>query len=208
MISVVVHLLSCVRPFATSWTAENQASLSFTISQSLLKFLSIESVMPYNHLTLCRPLLLLPLIFPSTRYFQMNWLFASGGQSIGAPASVLPLNIQDWFPEYWHSNFEYQIFIFRNRISMNIDIPMNIQDWLVWSPCSPRDSQESVPTPQFNSINSSALRLLYGLMLTSIHDYWKSHSFDLWTFVSKVMSLLSNTLSRFIIAILPGVSIF
>ena len=108
-----------------------QASLSFTISQSLLKFLSIESVMPYNHLTLCHPLLLLPLIFPSTRYFQMNWLFASGGQSIGVSASVLPLDIQDWFPEYWHSNFEYQIFMFRNRISMHIDIPVNIQDWLV-----------------------------------------------------------------------------
>ena len=65
MTSVVVHLLSCVRAFATPWTAENQASLSFTISQSLLKFLSIELVMPYNHLILCCPLLLLPSIFPS-----------------------------------------------------------------------------------------------------------------------------------------------
>ena len=52
------------------------------------------------------------------------------------------------------------------------------QDWLVWSPCSPRNSQESSPTVQFNSINSSALSLLYGPTLTSIHDYWKNHSFD------------------------------
>ena len=52
------------------------------------------------------------------------------------------------------------------------------QDWLVWSPCSPRDSQEPSPTPQFKSINSSALSFLYGPALTSIHDYWKNHSFD------------------------------
>ena len=52
------------------------------------------------------------------------------------------------------------------------------QDWLVWSPRSPRDSQEPSPTPQFKSINSSALSFLYGPALTSIHDYWKNHSFD------------------------------
>ena len=56
--------------------------------------------------------------------------------------------------------------------------PMNIQDWLVWSPCSPRDSQESSLTPQFKSINSSALSLFHGPTLTSIHDYWRNHSFD------------------------------
>ena len=53
-----------------------------------------------------------------------------------------------------------------------------LQDWLVWSPCSPRDSQESSPAPQFKSINSSALSLLYGSALTSVHDYWKDHSLD------------------------------
>ena len=57
-------------------------------------------------------------------------------------------------------------------------LPMNIQDWLVWSPCSPRDSQESFPTPQFQSINSLAFSLLYGPTVTFIHDYWKNHSFD------------------------------
>ena len=57
-------------------------------------------------------------------------------------------------------------------------LPMNIQDWLLWPPCSPRDSQESSPTPQFKSTNSSALSFLYGPILTSIHDYWKNNSID------------------------------
>ena len=81
----VVQLLSRVRFFVTPWTAARQASLSFTISWSLFKFMSNESVMPSNHLTLCRPLLLLPSIFPSIREsapFPMSQLFASGGQSI------------------------------------------------------------------------------------------------------------------------------
>ena len=91
---------------ATPWTAACQASLSFTISWSLLKLMSIELVMPSNHLILCHPLIFLPLIFPRIReiclfvcflgFFLMSWLFASGGQSIGASASasVLPMNIQ------------------------------------------------------------------------------------------------------------------
>ena len=77
----------------TPWTPACQASLSFTVSHSLLKFMPIESVMLSNYL-LCHPLLLLPSIFPSIRVFPMNQLFASGGQSIGASASVLPMNIQ------------------------------------------------------------------------------------------------------------------
>ena len=94
---VVVQLLSCVWLFATPWTAKCQASLSFTISWSLLKLMSIESVMPSNHLILCHPLLL-PSIFPSVRIFPVS-LFTSGGHSIGASASasVLPMNIQGWF---------------------------------------------------------------------------------------------------------------
>ena len=68
-------------------------SLSFNISQSLLKCMSIESVMPSNHLILCRPLLLLPSIFSSIRVFPMSWLFATGGQTIGASVLVLPANI-------------------------------------------------------------------------------------------------------------------
>ena len=90
--------------------------------------------------------------FPASRSFQMSQFFTLGGQSIGDSvwASVLLMNIQDWFPLVL----------------------------LVWSPCSPRDSQESSPTPQFKSINYSALSFLYSPTLTSIHDYWKNHSFD------------------------------
>ena len=82
----------------------------------------------------------------------MSQFFASGGQSIGvsASASVLPMNLQDWFP----------------------------LGLLVGSPCGPRDSQESSPTPKFKSINSSALSFLYSPALTSTRDYWKNHSFD------------------------------
>ena len=74
---------------------------------------------------------------------------------------------------------------------------------MVLSPCSPRDSQESSPAPQFESINSLVLRLLYSPTLTSIHDYWKSHRLTKWTIVSKVMSLLFKILSRFVVAFLP-----
>ena len=94
----VVQSLSSVRPFATPWTAACQAFLSFTISRSLLKLMSFESVMPSNHLVFCCCFLLLPSIFPSIR--AMSQFFASGGQSIGASASasVFLMNIHDWFP--------------------------------------------------------------------------------------------------------------
>ena len=95
----VVQSLSHVQHFAILWTAARQASPSFTISQSLLKLMSIESVMPPNHIVLCHPLLLCPLSFLTSGSFPMSHLFASGGQSIRASASVsvLPMNIQDWF---------------------------------------------------------------------------------------------------------------
>jgi len=90
--------------------------------------------------------------FPTSKYFPMSQLFASGCQNIGVSAStsILSMNTQDWSP----------------------------LGWTVGSPCSPRDSQESSSTPQFKSINSSALSFLYSPTLTSIHDYWKNHSFD------------------------------
>ena len=95
--------LSRVRFFAIPWTAAHQASLSITISWSLLKIMSIELVMPSNHLILCRPLLL-PSIFPSIRVFSSEpILHIFGGQSTGvsASASLLPMHIQDWFPLGW-----------------------------------------------------------------------------------------------------------
>jgi len=95
----VVWLLSHVWLFATPWIAACQTSLSFTISQSLLKLIPIESVIPSNPLILCQPLLLLQSFWVSES-FPMSQLFISGGRSIGASASVsvLPMNIQGWFP--------------------------------------------------------------------------------------------------------------
>ena len=95
-----VQSLSHVQLFVTPWTAALQASLSIINSQSLPKLVSIESLMPSNHLILCRPLLLLPSIFPNT----MSQLFASGGQNVGVSAStssVHPMNTQNWFPLGW-----------------------------------------------------------------------------------------------------------
>ena len=129
-----VHSLSHVRLFATPWTAACQASLSITRSQSLPKLMSIESVMPSNHLILCCPLLLLPSIFTNIRIFSNESALRIRWPHIGVSAStsVFPMNTQDWFP----------------------------LGWLVGSHCHPRDSQESSPTPQFKSINSSALSFL------------------------------------------------
>ena len=89
-----------VRLFVTPWTVASQASLSFTISWNLLKVISIEFMMPSNHLILCGPLLL-PSIFSSIRVFSKSQLFTSDGQSIGALASILLMNIQGWFPLGW-----------------------------------------------------------------------------------------------------------
>ena len=98
-----VQSLSRVQLFATPWIAAHQASLSIIISQSSLKIMSIELVMPYSHLILCRPLLLLPQSLPASQSFPMSQLFAWGGQSTGvsALASFLPKNTQGWCPSEW-----------------------------------------------------------------------------------------------------------
>ena len=95
-----VQLLSYIQLFVTPWTAARQASLSITNSQSLLKLIPIKSMMPSNHLILCYPLLLLPSTFPASGSFPTSQFFISGGQSTGTSvsASILPMNIQDWFP--------------------------------------------------------------------------------------------------------------
>ena len=116
----------------TPWTAARQASLSFTISQSLFKLMSIESVMPSNHLILCHPLLLLPSIFPSIRVFSDE--------------SALHIR----WPKYWRFSFSICP---SNEHPGLISLPTN---GLVGSPCCPRDSQESSPTPQFENINPLA----------------------------------------------------
>ena len=97
---IVVQSLRHVRLFVTPWTAAHQASLSFTISQSLLKLMSFESVMPSNHLILVIPFSSCPQSFPESGFFPVSQLFTSGGQGIraSASASVLQVNIQGWFP--------------------------------------------------------------------------------------------------------------
>ena len=97
---VVVQLLSCVLLFLTPWTAAHQATLSFTISHSLLKFMSIESMIPSNHLVLCHPFVLLPSIFPSIRVFPNELVLCIRWPKYwaSASASVLPMIIKGWFP--------------------------------------------------------------------------------------------------------------
>ena len=167
--------VSHVQLFANPWTAAYQASLSITNSWSLLKLMSIESVMPFNHLILYYPPLLLPSIFPSIRVFPVSQLFISGGQSTGvsAAASVLPMKIQGW-------------------------LPLGLTGL---SALPSKDSRESSPAPLLESINSSVHSHLYGPTLTSVYNYWKNQGFDYETCVGKVMSLLFNTLTGFLIAL-------
>ena len=96
-LSIVVQSLSCVWLFATPWTATRQASLSFTASQCLLKFMFIALMMPSNNLILCHPFSSCLQSFPASGSFPGSQLFTSGGQSTGASASVLPMNIQSCF---------------------------------------------------------------------------------------------------------------
>ena len=124
----------------------------------------LESVMPSNHLILCRPLLLLPSIFPSIRVFSNE--------------SALHIR----WPKYWSFSFNISP---SNEQPGLISFRMDSLDLL-----AVQGTQESSPTPQFKSINSSALSFLYSSTLTSIHDHWKNHSLTRWTFVDKVISLL------------------
>ena len=139
--------LSHVQLSATPWTAARQASLSFTISWSLLKLMSIESMMPSNYLILCCPLSC-PQSLPASGSFPVSQLFASGGQSIGTLASVIPVNIQDWFPfgltglisllskglsrvfsttTIWmHQFFGFQLFLWSNSLISGLPL------WLSW----------------------------------------------------------------------------
>ena len=105
-----VQSFTCVRLFVTPWTAACQAFLSITNSWSLLKLMSIELVMPSNHLIFCHPLLLSPSIFSTSGSFPTSQFFTSGGQSTGlsASASVLLMNIQVWFPLGWTGRISLQ----------------------------------------------------------------------------------------------------
>ena len=147
-----IQSLSHVRLFAAPWTAACQTSLPITNSWNLLKLMSIKSVMPSNCLILCRPILLPPSIFPSIRIFSNE--------------SVLCIR----WPNYWKFSFSISP---SNEYSGLISFRMNWLDLL-----AVQGTQESSPTPQFKSTNSSALSFLYSPTLTSIHGYWKNHSLD------------------------------
>ena len=147
-----VQSLSHVWLFVTPWTAARQASLSITNSWSLLKLMSIELLMPSNHLIFCHPLLLLPSVFPSIRVFSNVSSSHQMAKVLMFSFSVSPSN-------------EYA-----GLISFRMDYLdlLAVQGTL----------QEFSLTPQFKSINSSALCFLYSPTLTSIHDYWKNRSLD------------------------------
>ena len=147
-----IQSLSQVQILATLWAAARQASLPITSSWSPLKLMSVESVMPSNHLILCHPLLLLPSVFPSIRVFSKE--------------SALRIR----WPKYWSFSFSFSP---SNEYSGLISFRM---DWL--DLLAVQGTQESSPTSQFKNINSSVLSFPYSPTLTSIHDYWKNHSLD------------------------------
>ena len=148
-----VQSLSCVWLFATAWTIACQASLSIPNSQSRPKPMSIETMMPSNHLSLCRPFSSCPQSFPASGSFPMSQFFTSGGQSVGVSAStsVFPMNIQDWSPLGWTGWISLQ-----SKGLSRVFSNTTVQKRQFFS------AQLSLHIPAF----------------TSIHDYWKNHSLD------------------------------
>ena len=150
-LTLVTHLITCSIQFSRSVMSNSLQphGLQYARLPCPLKLMSIESVMPSNHLIFCRPFLLLPSIFPSIRVFSSESVLCIRWPNIGVSASASQ---------------------YSGLISSTID-------WFDLLAVQ-RNSQESSPTPQFKSINSSVLSFLYSPILTSIHDYWKNHSFD------------------------------
>ena len=175
-----VQLLSHVRLFATPWTAACQVSLSITISQSLLKLMSIESVMPSNHLILCRPLLLPPSIFPSISIFPNE--------------SVLHIR----WPEYWSFSFSISP---SNEYSGMISLRTGWLDLL-----AVQGTLKSLL--QHHSSKASILQCSAFFIVQLSHPYMTTGktialTFAVQTFVGKVISLLFNMLSRLVMTFLP-----
>ena len=240
----VVQLLSCVCPFATPWTAARQASLSFTISQSLLKFMSIGDAIQLSH----------PLSSPSPPAFNLSQhqalfqgqFFASGCQSIGASASVLPMNIRDWSPLGLNGLISLQSKklsrVFPNTtVQKHQFFSAQLSLWSNWFLCSSDGKESACNAGDSGSIpgserlsgegngnplqysclknsmdrgawratvcgvaESDATEWLTLLLLTSIRlTTGKTIALTIHTFVRKVMSLLFNMLSRFVIAFFP-----
>ena len=177
-IAAVVQSPSCVRLFAPSWSAASQASLSLTISQSVPKFMCIESVMPSNSLILCCPLLLPPSIFSNIRGFSSE--------------SALPIR----WPKYWSFSF---------NISPSNEYPRSISFWIDWFDLlAAQETHKSLL--QHHSVKASILWHSVFFIVQLSHLYMtigKTIALTLRTFVSKAISLLCNTLSRSVIAFLP-----
>ena len=172
------QLLSHVRLFATPWTKARQASLSITNSQSLLKLMSIESVMSSNHIILCHPLLLSPLIFPSIRVFSSE--------------SALPIR----WPKYWSFSFNISP---SNEYSGLISFKI---DWL--DLLAVQGTLKSLI--QHHSSKASVLQCSVFFIIQLSHLCMitgKTIALTRWTFVGKVMSLLFNMLSWLVITFLP-----
>ena len=173
-------MFSCVQLFEIPWTAIHQASLFITNSQSLLKLMSTESVMPSNHLILCHPLLL-PSIFPSIRVFSNK--------------SVLCIR----WPEYWSFSFSISSF---NEYSGLISFRT---DWfpLGWITLQYKGLSSLL---QHHSLKASVLQCSAFFIVQLSHPYMttgKTKALSRWSFVGKVMSLLFNMLSSLVIAFLP-----
>ena len=174
-----VQSLSHVRLFATPWTAACQVSLSITNSRSLLRLMSIELVMPSNHLILCCPLFLSPSIFPSIRVFS-NESF---------------LHIR--WPKYW--SFSFSISPSNEYLGL-ISFRM---DWL--DLLAVQGTLKSLL--QHHSSNASILKHSAFFIVQLSHPYMtmgKTTALTRWTFVGKVMSFLFNMLSRLVITFLPS----
>ena len=175
---IVFQSLSRVRFFVTPWTAVHQTSLSFIISQSLLKLMSVKSVMPSNHLILCHPHLLQPSIFPTSRVFSNE--------------SVLCIR----YPKYWSFSFSISP---SNEYS---GLSSFKKDW--FDLFAVQGTLKSLL--QQHSSKASILQQSAFFMAQLSHPYMttgKTIALTVWTFVGKVLSLLSNVLSRLVIAFLP-----
>ena len=175
---LIVAAVQSLSLFATPWTAAHQASLPFTISQSFLKLTSIEPVMPYNHLILCHPHLLLPSMVPSIRVFSNELAF-----------------LITW-PKYW--NFSFSISP-SNDYSGLISFRM---DW--FDLCTVQVTLKGLL--QHYSSKASVLQCSAFFIVQLSHPYMttgKIIALTIWTFVGKVMSLLFNMLPRFVIAFIP-----
>ena len=178
----LVQLLSHVQLFATPWSAR-QASLSITNSQSLLKLMSIDTMMPSNYFILCRPLLLVPSIFPIIRVFSNE--------------SVLLIR----WPEYWSFSFSISPF---NEYSGRIFFRMDWLDFLA--------VQQTIKSLlQHHSSKASILRHSAFFIVQLSHPYMttgKTIALTRWTFAGKIRSLLFNMLSNLVITSFQGVSVF